>query len=157
MIARLARSIASGVVATTAMSLVIVGGKEAGFLVEPPPKQISARAARKVGLPPRKAPETFQAAWIGAHYGYGTAFALVNDILWRRWVSKSPAFAVLYGVLLWAVSYFGIMPMMGLLPPPHRDSLRRQGVMVVAHLVYSFALWTAAALWGDNRETKISP
>ncbi len=39
-------------------------------------------------------------------------------------------------LLVWTVSYFGIMPGLRILQPAHEHPLRRNGLMIVAHLVW---------------------
>jgi len=140
MTGRILRAALGGVAATAAMTVVILVGREAGLLNEPPPKQITARAARKVGLAPHKSPPAFKVAWVVAHFGYGTSFGVIYALLWRRFISRSRVGALAYGIVLWAVSYFGVMPMTGLFPPPQHDSASREEVMVAAHLVYGLSL-----------------
>jgi len=49
---------------------------------------------------------------------------------------------LLYGALLWSVSYLGLMPALGLYPWPDEDAKPRLGVMIAAHGVYGLALAT---------------
>lgn len=45
----------------------------------------------------------------------------------------------------WLVNYGGWIPVLGILPPPHRDRTDRQATMIVAHLVYGAVLGALAA------------
>jgi hypothetical protein len=42
--------------------------------------------------------------------------------------------------MVWLAGYEGWLPMMGILPPAHRDDRGRVGTMVAAHLVFGAAL-----------------
>jgi uncharacterized membrane protein YagU involved in acid resistance len=70
---------------------------------------------------------------LAAHFGYGAATGALYALF-------APGGRLLhgaaYGVLVWAVSYFGIMPGLRILRPAHEHPLRRNGLMVVAHLVW---------------------
>ena len=74
-----------------------------------------------------------QTATLAAHFGYGAAtgalYALVRP---RGGILAGAA----YGVLVWTVSYFGIMPGLRILRPAHDHPLRRDALMVAAHLVW---------------------
>jgi uncharacterized membrane protein YagU involved in acid resistance len=74
-----------------------------------------------------------QAATLAAHFGYGAAtgalYALVGP---RGGILPGAA----YGVLVWTVSYFGIMPGLRILRPAHEHPLRRNALMIAAHLVW---------------------
>ena len=41
-----------------------------------------------------------------------------------------------FGLLVWTVSYLGLMPALDLHPPATRDTARRNLLMIVAHLVW---------------------
>jgi hypothetical protein len=70
---------------------------------------------------------------LAAHFGYGAATGALYALF-------APSGRLLhgaaYGVLVWAVSYFGTIPGLRILRPAHDHPLRRNGLMVVAHLVW---------------------
>lgn len=137
----IARGAVSGLGATVTMSAVIAGGKLMGLVPATPPKHITANLGHKLGLAPRRASDSaFHASWISAHLGYGMAMgigyhALRNMLPRRGWYT-----GVAYGLLVWAVSYVGLLPAMGLFPPPEKTARRQTAVMIVAHMVYGASL-----------------
>jgi len=133
-----------GIVATAVMSGVLALAKATGLMRNPPPKHITKRIGQKVGLNPAAAPKpVFDATWLAAHVGYGAASGVVYGIL-RRLLPVPPLVSgPAYGLLLWAVSYLGLMPVLGLYPFPGEDSASRQAVMIVAHGVYGASLGEA--------------
>ena len=46
----------------------------------------------------------------------------------------------LFGIAVWAVSYAGWVPKLGLMQPPSRDRPGRPTAMILAHLVYGATL-----------------
>jgi uncharacterized membrane protein YagU involved in acid resistance len=127
----------AGIVATGAMSLVMLAGKAVGLMETAPPKQITHHAEQKAGIRPHEQPqEAFDATWLAAHVGYGAAcgvvFGLLRPVLPRNRVIAG----LIFGELVWAVSYLGYLPAIGLYPSPKQDSGSRQAVMIAAHAVY---------------------
>lgn len=72
-------------------------------------------------------------ATLAAHFGYGAATGALYAL-------AGPGGRILqgaaYGVLVWTVSYFGIMPGLRILRPAHDHPLRRNSLMIVAHLLW---------------------
>ena len=136
-----ARGVFSGILANVAMSLVLVVGKALGLLGTPPPKTITARMSRKMGIRPERTPRlAFNAGWLAAHLGYGAGCGVVY-VTARSLLPRSNALSgLLYGLAVWAVSYLGLLSKLGLYPPADRDSPSRQVVMVAAHLVFGSTL-----------------
>ena len=60
----------------------------------------------------------------------------------RRFGPRVPGWlvGVVYGLGVWAVSYKGWIPALGILPPPERDQPGRPVIMVAAHVVYGLVL-----------------
>ena len=82
-----------------------------------------------------------QAATIAAHFGYGAATGALYALVEPRGGTLRGA---AYGVLAWTVSYFGIVPALRILRPAHDHPLRRNELMILAHLVWGSTM--AAAL-----------
>jgi uncharacterized membrane protein YagU involved in acid resistance len=78
-----------------------------------------------------------QTATIAAHFGYGAATGALYALLGPRGSILSGA---AYGVLVWVVSYFGIMPGLRILRPAHDHPWRRTALMIAAHLVWGGTL-----------------
>lgn len=78
-----------------------------------------------------------QTATIAAHFGYGAATGALYALLRPRGGLLSGA---AYGVLVWVVSYFGIMPGLRILRPAHDHPGRRDALMIAAHLVWGSTL-----------------
>ncbi|MFF5112960.1 DUF6789 family protein [Streptosporangium sp. NPDC000509] len=147
MIRDLVRGAGSGVLATAAMSAVMLAGERAGLMRDQPPKRIVR------GLLPghRHRPKSGERA-LGAiaHFGFGAtggaAFALFCG--GRR---APVTLGVAYGLAIWLVSYQGWVPKLEVLPPIDEDQPGRRAVMAAGHVVYGAML--ALAVNGPRRET----
>lgn len=124
----------SGLFATGAMSSVLGVSAAAGIMKEQPPRRIVAAL-----LPVRDTSRLTKALGVVAHLGYGTAagaaFALLPPPLPNKLLAGTT-----YGALVYTAGYEGWLPMLGILPPAHRDHRGRVATMVLAHLVYGGSL-----------------
>ena len=133
LLANLTRGMAAGLVATGAMSVVLAAAHKVGAIGRQPPEIIVDSF-----LPQLPVDKKRMLALI-AHFGYGStaaaAYAAALPTLFRGVTSGT-----VYGAAVWLAGYEGWLPMMGILPPAHRDDRRRVGTMVAGHLVFGAAL-----------------
>jgi hypothetical protein len=137
--------LSGGAVATVAMSAVMVTGDRLGLMSEQPPTVVTRSALRDAGVE-RSAAAASLIAPI-AHVGFGAFGGLLYALL-RRLVPRAPGgvLGVAFGLAVWAVSYWGWIPALGILPPPESDERGRPAVMVAAHVVYGLVLgWLVRA------------
>jgi uncharacterized membrane protein YagU involved in acid resistance len=122
------------------MTGVIVVSRWLGLFRTPPPAQIAQTAAREVGVAAIADDAAFGPLWLGLHLAFGAGCGVLYRVLLPRCPVFPLAGGASYGLLLWAVNYLGLMPALGLFPPPRQAGQRRTVVMIVAHLVYGLAL-----------------
>ena len=130
---------AAGLVATVPMTLAMAAmhrqlpAREQQPL---PPRRITMRAAGKVGARKHLDESQRTAATLVAHFGYGAAIGSVLAAVAPRGAGKAAAAGAGFGLVVWTVSYLGLMPALGLHPPATRDTARRNLLMIAAHLVW---------------------
>jgi hypothetical protein len=139
------RGMVSGMVATVVFSAVLVARQRKGKLGRPPPSRIVERSLKRVGA--RRAPrQLVEALTVAGHFAYGAGVGGLYSALRRRLASPSRLVdGMVFGALVWAGSYFGWVPALGLHPPAHRDRQDRQRSMLLAHLVYGGVLGALSA------------
>lgn len=93
-----------------------------------PPREITERT-----LPRCAGNQAIQDSATAAHHLYGAA---TGALIAAAAPSIGPARGALAGVGVWAASYFGWVPVMGILEPVHRHPARRSALMIAAHLVW---------------------
>src|SRR5256885_2546419 len=134
---RMAAGGLSGAAATVVMTGWMAVGRLTGAHGEPPPKRLVRRLARRAGLPASRGGAGTWAASAVGHLGFGVSCGAVYATLTRR--STVPR-GIAFALAVWAVSYAGWVPALGLLPPPGRDNPRRAWTTFTAHLVYGAVL-----------------
>ena len=123
----------AGIAATVAMTAVmhrLHARLPASEQYPLPPREISERAFAPQGDERTKDIATAAHAAYGA--GSGALLAAADPAI-------SPARGALAGVAIWSASYFGWVPVTGLLMPAHRHPPRRNALMVIAHLAWGAA------------------
>src|SRR5947209_12443092 len=75
-----------------------------------------------------------------SHFGYGAAMGTLYSPLDKKLPLPAVVKGVVFGVVVWACSYFGLLPLMGISESAHREPGRRNLMMVAAHLVWGSAM-----------------
>jgi uncharacterized protein DUF6789 len=130
---------ASGALATAAMSAVMIAGDRVGLLGEPPPTTVTRAVLGEAGVE-RPSDAAGMVAPL-AHLWFGAQGGMTFGVI-RRFLPGVPGgiLGVLFGIGVYAVSYKGWIPALGILPPPEDDRPGRPAVMIAAHVVYGLAL-----------------
>ncbi len=138
--AEAARGAGAGLVATAAMSAVMLAAQRLGVMGRQPPEKITAGAlARTAGTHPSG--HTLDALALASHVGFGAVAGAVYGCA-RRAVPDPPAATtgIGFGLLVWGVSYSGVLPAARLMPRPQHDRPGRPTAMALAHVVYGGVL-----------------
>jgi uncharacterized membrane protein YagU involved in acid resistance len=157
-ILRLALGFICGVVATGPMSVAMVllhrrlPARERYSL---PPREITTVALEKIAEPGEVASPVFSALTWLAHFSYGGAAGAVYAGCEWRLPGPSVARGVSFGLLVWTVSYLGLLPGLRILTPATEHPIRRSALMIVAHLVWGGCLATVfqvlfSDLWRES-------
>jgi hypothetical protein len=147
---------AGGFVATLAMTAFVWAGQKIGALGEFPPRKIVRKMRRRAGI--FGAPKTADGvATAAAHVGFGIAAGALFGAFYRR--RRGPARSALagaaYGTVVWAASYYGWVPALGLLKEPRRDRPFRPTTMLLGHLVFGTVLGAMVDARLDPRRASI--
>lgn len=127
------RGSVAGVAATSAMTTYMIALERLGVMRAQPPRMIVDRVAPDLSEPAANAAAGVSHAAYGALAG--AAFAQLAS---GR--AHAPALGIVYGLVLWVAGYEGWVPVLGALPPAHRDRPARVGTMLTAHLLYGYVL-----------------
>jgi len=123
-----------------------------------PPREITERVAEEVGVKQElDEPGRF---WLtlASHFCYGSAAGALYGPLRGTLPVPPPVEGAAYGLAVWAGSYLGLLPALGILAPATHHPARRNGLMIAAHLVWgaslgAFADALAQAAEGDGLQS----
>jgi hypothetical protein len=144
----------SGIVATVAMTVAaerMFRRLPRGERYPLPPREITERVARKLDLPLRD-DDALVAATLASHCAYGAATGALYHAM-RSPRLRRPEWSIAYAVFIWIASYLGWIPAAGILRPGTTHPVRRNGLMIAAHVVFGAAVYLNAVLL----ETAVRP
>lgn len=147
----------AGLVATAAMSLLMLAARAAGLTGRLPPEKIADKATEQ--LPPSGQPSRDQRDALAAalHFGVGAAlgalFGLATSGLRR--IGVSAALGVGFGTAVYATSYLGWMPALNIMPPATDDRPGRSITMLLGHWLFGGVLGALVALGDERRELAV--
>ena len=124
-----------------------------------PPKEIVVETAIRANVEEAVQPgQRWDAAtWIG-HLGYGAATASLYPLATRPLPLPYLARGMLFALGVWAGSYLGWLPALGILPPATRQTPRRNAVMILSHLSWGSLLALFTRLfeqrWDDRNAAR---
>ena len=105
-----------------------------------PPSQIMTRIKAKIGLRRHINQSEHLIMTLLAHFGYGAAAGAVYAPIADNVPLPGPFKGVIFGLIVWVVSYLGLLPALGILRPATRQPRRRTALMIAAHVVWGAAL-----------------
>lgn len=140
---RLFRGATGGWIATIPMSLVMAAFQSQ---IRPPereslpPKQITDKMLEKVNLKEDLEPETRNALTVLSHFAYGTSVGAAYALLLKPRRASPALLGMGHGLAVWAGSYLGWLPAVGLFPPAPRRPDSQNAMMIASHLVWCATL-----------------
>ena len=142
---------AAGAAATVPMTVVMetLHERVPGDPPRPlPPREVTEGLAVKAGVNDELSERDVQNLTLAAHFGYGAACGAVLGAIAPRSTPAAVFTGMAFGGGVWAGSYLGWLPAIGVRQPATDDPPARSGLMIVAHMVWGA---TAGAMIGASR------
>jgi uncharacterized membrane protein YagU involved in acid resistance len=106
-----------------------------------PPEQITAVSAHRAGAHEvAEDSEQRRAVALALHFGFGAAAGSLFPLAHDGVKIPSVVTGVAYGVAVWAVNYLVTLPAARILPPATEHPVRRNLLMIAAHIVWGSVL-----------------
>lgn len=130
-----------GLLATIPMTLVMEGlyrrlPREERYPL--PPREITQNLLREVGHDRRLSEDRLIELSLLLHFAYGGATGALYPLATRH-MTHPLIHGSGYGLAVWAASYLGWIPALGILAPATRQPIRRRRLMLLAHVVWGGA------------------
>lgn len=117
-----------------------------------PPRIIEQRLTRTAGVEDELDGLDHAGLALAAHFGYGAAAGAMFPVVSRALRGGAVTKGVSYGLLVWAGSYLGLLPAIGILTPATEHPRRRNALMIAAHVVWGGSLGLLAGTARPPRE-----
>ena len=113
-----------------------------------PPREVAEGLAVQADVHRELDEHEMQALTLAAHFGYGAGCGALFGIVAPRHPAAAVASGIVFGLAVWAGSYIGWLPALGVRHHAKHDPPARSGLMIAAHVVYgaTTGALTAAAL-----------
>jgi putative membrane protein len=73
------------------------------------------------------------------HFGYGALCGAVYAAI-RAVFPRGVVPGTVFGLMVWTVSYLGLLPATGLFPPATEKPARQNALMIAAHIIWGASL-----------------
>ena len=109
-----------------------------------PPRRIVENLLESTGQRHEFAERHEFALTLLSHFAYGGAVASVYPTIKKQLDARAaipePLGGIAFGLAVWAASYAGVLPALGLYPPPQRETARRNALMIGAHVIWGASM-----------------
>lgn len=132
----------AGTIAAVPMSVLMIASRQSGAMPSYPPQDLTEAALDAVDVPPGKLGIANEGLAIAAHFGFGATSGALFNVLHRRLRLPIPAVlhGVIFGTLVWWVSYMGWVPALEVLPSAEKDHRGRALTTLLAHWIFGATL-----------------
>ena len=114
-----------------------------------PPREVVEGMTAKAGVSHEIGEEEKQQLTLAAHFGYGAACGALFALVAPRGPAAVPA-GIAFGLGVWASSYLGLLPALGIRQHAKYDPVARSGLMIAAHGVWGAAAGTIVGASGTQ-------
>jgi uncharacterized membrane protein YagU involved in acid resistance len=104
------------------------------------PFRLTDRMAAMAGVEDDIPEPALDAAGLAGHIAYGAATGSLYGIVEQHIPGPALAKGIGFGLAVWAGSYAGWLPAVGLFPPPQDRPARRNAAIIGAHVVWGAVL-----------------
>jgi uncharacterized membrane protein YagU involved in acid resistance len=140
---KIIRGAAAGLLATVPMTAFM----RAAWRILPrreqyplPPRLITRKLVSEVEPPQRMDADDLTTLTYLLHFWFGAMTGALYGLIEDKVRLKPSAKGIFMGLAVWTGSYLGWIPLLGILPPATKHPVRRNLLMIAAHVVWGLAL-----------------
>lgn len=101
-----------------------------------PPSEITAELTDQVGVREKLNKEEHVGLTLVNHFAYGAAAGALYGPLAKYVPMPAALKGIVFGLIVWTVSYLGLLPALGIMRPATEHPQRRNLLMILAHVVW---------------------
>ena len=116
-----------------------------------PPREVAEALAVKAGISRQLTEQQIEWLSLAVHFGYGALTGAIFGTMAPRHVGTGIGAGMLFGLGVWATSYFGWLPATGVRQSPRYDVPARTRLIVASHLLWGAAAGLLLGARGDAR------
>lgn len=125
-----------------------------------PPELITKDIARKAHVRWHMSKGQILVATLVVHFGYGATmgaiYAPIEKSIPLSFEKRIPLAAllqgILFGVLIWAASYFALLPLLGIAESAEKEPVQRNLMMLAAHVIWGSVMGATAGVLMSGQE-----
>ena len=129
----------AGFIATIPMTIFMLATQPFlphGQRYDLPPEIIIKELAHRLHVRYRMSKPQLVTVTLVSHFGYGTTMGVIFGSIGPDTLPASLVQGSLFGLLIWAASYLGLLPLLGVSASAHREPAYRNFMMIAAHLLW---------------------
>jgi len=139
----------AGFIATIPMTIFMLATQPflpQGQHYDLPPEIIIKELAHRLHVRYRMSKPQIVAATLVSHFGYGATMGAIFGLLESRSRSAASVQGSLFGLLIWAASYLGLLPLLRISASGYKEPEHRNYIMIAAHLIWGATLGATTAV-----------
>ena len=105
-----------------------------------PPEAITHELSERIDLDKYMNKQQLLAATLVSHFGYGTVMGMLYGMMMYRLSLSTMVKGILWGLAVWAVSYLGLLPALGISQSAEKEPWKRIALMIGAHVIWGASL-----------------
>jgi putative membrane protein len=111
-----------------------------------PPEIITQELAHRAHVRHHMNKQAVLAATLVSHFGYGATMGMLYTLAARKLPLPAALKGILFGLIVWAGSYLGLLPLLGMWESAYVEPSRRNLMMIAAHVVWGASTGAAASV-----------
>jgi putative membrane protein len=113
-----------------------------------PPQEITDELADRANLKKHMDKKERLGAALASHFGYGATMGAIYSLISKRIPLPYLLKGMLFGLVVWVASYLGLLPSLRISQSADEEPVRRNLLMIAAHIVWGSTTGIVAALLG---------